>query len=185
MSAAGPGPSLWNRHEASLLAVLSVIVVTGSVVGGAAFFKTGEATNHGSARCYTVLSVGSGTSFMGTTIVAPGQVGSPEQVQSAMAGCASLWRQGFLTAGSTINKHGEYARKHNPAADFTDVPPADNGPGLEEAWQTMAGLQKEGKVRWIGVSNFTVAQIERAEKIALVISLQLASSCIRRWHQVC
>src|SRR6202023_3896568 len=23
-------------------------------------------------------------------------------------------------------------------------PPADNGPGLEEAWQTMAGLQKEG-----------------------------------------
>src|ERR1700731_581149 len=49
-------------------------------------------------------------------------------------------------------------------------PPADNGPGLEEAWQTMAGLQKEGKVRWIGVSNFTVAQIERAEKIAPVIS---------------
>jgi aryl-alcohol dehydrogenase-like predicted oxidoreductase len=45
-------------------------------------------------------------------------------------------------------------------------PPADNGPRLEEAWQTMAGLQKEGKVRWIGVSNFTVAQIERAEKIA-------------------
>jgi aryl-alcohol dehydrogenase-like predicted oxidoreductase len=26
-------------------------------------------------------------------------------------------------------------------------PPADNGPGLEEAWQTMAGLEKEGKVR--------------------------------------
>jgi aryl-alcohol dehydrogenase-like predicted oxidoreductase len=31
-------------------------------------------------------------------------------------------------------------------------PPADNGPGLEEAWQTMAGLQKEGKVRCIGGS---------------------------------
>jgi aryl-alcohol dehydrogenase-like predicted oxidoreductase len=29
--------------------------------------------------------------------------------------------------------------------------PADNGPGLEEAWQTMAGLQK---VRWIGGSIF-------------------------------
>jgi aryl-alcohol dehydrogenase-like predicted oxidoreductase len=28
-------------------------------------------------------------------------------------------------------------------------PPADNDPGLEEAWQIMAGLQKEGKVRWI------------------------------------
>ena len=59
-------------------------------------------------------------------------------------------------------------------------PPADNGPGLEEAWQTMAGLQKEGKVRWIGVSNFTVAQIERAEKIAPVISLQPPYSLIHR-----
>jgi hypothetical protein len=31
-------------------------------------------------------------------------------------------------AGSTINKSGEYARKHNPASDFADVPPADNVP---------------------------------------------------------
>ena len=59
-------------------------------------------------------------------------------------------------------------------------PPADNGPGLEDAWQTMADLQKEGKVRWIGVSNFNVAQIERAEKIAPVISLQPPYSLIRR-----
>jgi aryl-alcohol dehydrogenase-like predicted oxidoreductase len=59
-------------------------------------------------------------------------------------------------------------------------PPADNGPGLEEAWQTMADLQKEGKVRWIGVSNFNAAQLERAEKIAPVISLQPPYSLIRR-----
>jgi aryl-alcohol dehydrogenase-like predicted oxidoreductase len=59
-------------------------------------------------------------------------------------------------------------------------PPADNGPGLEEAWQTMADLQKEGKVRWIGVSNFTAAQLERAEKIAPIISLQPPYSLIRR-----
>ena len=44
----------------------------------------------------------------------------------------------------------------------------------------MADLQKEGKVRWIGVSNFTVAQIERAEKIAPVISLQPPYSLIHR-----
>jgi aryl-alcohol dehydrogenase-like predicted oxidoreductase len=59
-------------------------------------------------------------------------------------------------------------------------PPADNGPGLEEAWQTMADLRKEGKVRWIGVSNFSAAQMERAEKIAPVISLQPPYSLIRR-----
>src|SRR5580704_6910809 len=59
-------------------------------------------------------------------------------------------------------------------------PPADNGPGLEEVWQTMAGLQKDWKVRWIGVLNFTVAQIERVEKIAPVISLQPPYSMIHR-----
>ena len=59
-------------------------------------------------------------------------------------------------------------------------PPSDNGPRLEEAWQAMADLQKQGKVRWIGVSNFNAAQIERAEKIAPVISLQPPYSLIRR-----
>jgi aryl-alcohol dehydrogenase-like predicted oxidoreductase len=59
-------------------------------------------------------------------------------------------------------------------------PPVDNGPGLEEAWQAMASLQKEGKVRWIGVSNFDVAQIKRAQKIAPVTSLQPPYSILRR-----
>ncbi|HEY6385502.1 MAG TPA: aldo/keto reductase [Candidatus Acidoferrum sp.] len=59
-------------------------------------------------------------------------------------------------------------------------PPSDNGPGLEEAWQTMHTLQKEGKVHWIGVSNFNVDQIKRAEKIATPTSLQPPYSLIRR-----
>jgi aryl-alcohol dehydrogenase-like predicted oxidoreductase len=59
-------------------------------------------------------------------------------------------------------------------------PPPDNGAGLEEAWQAMAALQKAGKVRWIGVSNFNVEQLKRAEKIAPVTSLQPPYSLIRR-----
>ena len=59
-------------------------------------------------------------------------------------------------------------------------PPVDNGPGLEEAWQTVASLQKEGKIRWIGVSNFDAAQIKRAQKIAAVTSLQPPYSMLRR-----
>ncbi|MGH9742228.1 MAG: aldo/keto reductase [Candidatus Acidiferrum sp.] len=59
-------------------------------------------------------------------------------------------------------------------------PPSDNGAGLEEVWQTVLALQKEGKVRWIGVSNFNVQQIQRAEKIAPVTSLQPPYSLIRR-----
>jgi hypothetical protein len=104
VNVAGPVTSLWNRHEAALLAVLSLIVVGGSVVGGAAFFKTGEATDHGSARCYTVLSVGNGASFTGTTIADTGRIGTEKQVQSALAGCTALWRQGFLAPGSAIRR---------------------------------------------------------------------------------
>src|SRR5256885_16775581 len=59
-------------------------------------------------------------------------------------------------------------------------PPEDSKPGIEEAWQTLATLKAEGKVRWIGVSNFNVAQIQRAEKIAPVTSLQPPYSIVRR-----
>ena len=43
---------------------------------------------------------------------------------------------------------------------------------IEEGWSAVAELQKEGKVRWIGVSNFKPAHIERALKIAPITSLQ-------------
>jgi len=59
-------------------------------------------------------------------------------------------------------------------------PPSDNGPGVEESWQTLSALQKEGKVRWIGVSNFNVEQLKRAAKIAPVTSLQPPYSILRR-----
>ena len=51
---------------------------------------------------------------------------------------------------------------------------------IEEGWTEMAKLQREGKVRWIGVSNFNVEQIKRAQKIAPVTSLQPPYSLLRR-----
>jgi aryl-alcohol dehydrogenase-like predicted oxidoreductase len=48
----------------------------------------------------------------------------------------------------------------------------DPEPEIEEGWQTLAQLQKEGKVRYIGVSNFNVAQMKRAQKGAAITSLQ-------------
>ena len=59
-------------------------------------------------------------------------------------------------------------------------PPEDNGPSLEESWQTMAELQQQGSVRWIGVSNYDVPQMKRLEKIAPVTSLQPPYSILRR-----
>jgi aryl-alcohol dehydrogenase-like predicted oxidoreductase len=49
---------------------------------------------------------------------------------------------------------------------------------IEEGWSTLAKLKEEGKVRWIGVSNFGTEQLERAWKIAPVTSLQPPYSII-------
>jgi aryl-alcohol dehydrogenase-like predicted oxidoreductase len=43
---------------------------------------------------------------------------------------------------------------------------------VEEGWATMAKLKEEGKVRWIGVSNFSASQMARAQAIAPITSLQ-------------
>lgn len=67
---------------------------------------------------------------------------------------------------------------HWPA--FPSDVAAGPAPGIEEAWNTLADLRKEGKVRFIGVSNFTVPQMERIRKIAPISSLQPPYSLIRR-----
>lgn len=51
-------------------------------------------------------------------------------------------------------------------------PPEPDSLDLEEGWSTLADLKREGKVRWIGVSNFNVQQLRRANAIAPVTSLQ-------------
>ncbi|HEY6410208.1 MAG TPA: aldo/keto reductase [Ktedonobacteraceae bacterium] len=51
-------------------------------------------------------------------------------------------------------------------------------PDIEEGWSTLAKLKDEGKVRYIGVSNFTVEQMQRAQKIAPITSLQPSYSLI-------
>jgi aryl-alcohol dehydrogenase-like predicted oxidoreductase len=54
------------------------------------------------------------------------------------------------------------------------------GTPVEESWGEMARLIQEGKVRAGGVSNFTVAMLERAERVRHVDSLQPPFSLIHR-----
>lgn len=51
---------------------------------------------------------------------------------------------------------------------------------IEEGWRTLAELKQEGKVRNIGVSNFNVQQMKRAEKIAPITSLQPNYNAVTR-----
>src|ERR1700675_491630 len=59
-------------------------------------------------------------------------------------------------------------------------PPDPDSPELEEGWSTLADLKREGKVRWVGVSNFNVQQLHRAQAIAPVTSLQPRYSLVHR-----
>ena len=55
------------------------------------------------------------------------------------------------------------------------------GPGtIEEAWSALADLKQQGKIRYIGVSNFSVADLECVGRIAPVTSLQPPYSLLRR-----
>jgi aryl-alcohol dehydrogenase-like predicted oxidoreductase len=58
------------------------------------------------------------------------------------------------------------------AIDLYQIHWPDPEPDIEEGWQTLVQLKKEGKVRHIGVSNFNVAQMKRAQSVAPITSLQ-------------
>ena len=58
--------------------------------------------------------------------------------------------------------------------------PDQTGTPIEESWAEMVRLRDEGKVRAIGVSNFDVALLERAEAVEHVDSLQPPFSLIHR-----
>jgi aryl-alcohol dehydrogenase-like predicted oxidoreductase len=60
---------------------------------------------------------------------------------------------------------------HWPGSDLVE---------MEEGWAELANLRKQGKVRWIGVCNFNLEQLRRAQAIVPVTSLQPPYSLIRR-----
>jgi aryl-alcohol dehydrogenase-like predicted oxidoreductase len=58
--------------------------------------------------------------------------------------------------------------------------PAEDGTPIEEYWQALLDLKREGKARAVGLSNHKVDQLERAERLGHVDTLQPPFSPIRR-----
>jgi aryl-alcohol dehydrogenase-like predicted oxidoreductase len=58
--------------------------------------------------------------------------------------------------------------------------PARDGTPIEDYWRTLLDLKREGKVRAVGLSNHNAAQLEAAERIGHVDTLQPPFSAIRR-----
>lgn len=57
---------------------------------------------------------------------------------------------------------------------------ADDLPETEEGWSELAKLKQEGKVRWLGVSNFSLAELKAIHAIAPITSLQPPYNLIKR-----
>jgi aryl-alcohol dehydrogenase-like predicted oxidoreductase len=91
----------------------------------------------------------------------PQQVGAPESIRREVE--ASLKRLGV--------ERIDLYQMHWPAKDGTK---------LETYWQTLVDLKREGKVRFVGLSNHDAAQMEICEQIGHVDTLQPPFSAIRR-----
>ncbi|MDQ0326038.1 aryl-alcohol dehydrogenase-like predicted oxidoreductase [Rhodopseudomonas julia] len=58
--------------------------------------------------------------------------------------------------------------------------PANDGTPVEEYWQTLLELKKEGKIRAAGLSNHNAEQLQKAETVGHVDTLQPPFSAIKR-----
>jgi aryl-alcohol dehydrogenase-like predicted oxidoreductase len=108
--------------------------------------------------------------------------------------CSLIWdRDGTVTHSlrpSTIRSEVEQSlrRLQTDRIDLYQIhwpawpaSPAGHDPGsLEEAWDTMSALRREGKVAFIGVSNCDEKQLARLERIERPTSLQPPYSLLRR-----
>src|ERR1700733_4577033 len=121
---------------------------------------------------------------------------SEEVVARAIAGrtpkpyvftkCERIWdREGKISASlkaASVRRECE-ASLRRLKVDVIDLyqihwPQPDED--IEEGWTAMAQLKEQGKVRYIGVSNFNVNQMERALSIAPITSLQPPYNLIDR-----
>jgi aryl-alcohol dehydrogenase-like predicted oxidoreductase len=101
--------------------------------------------------------------------------------------CGMVWNEkrevGFSLKAASIRQECENSlrRLDVDVIDLYQIHwPADDLPQTEEGWSELARLKAEGKVRWIGVSNFSVEELRRAQTIAPITSLQPPYSLIRR-----
>jgi aryl-alcohol dehydrogenase-like predicted oxidoreductase len=101
--------------------------------------------------------------------------------------CGMIWNEkgevGYSLRAESIRRECDASlrRLRAHAIDLYQIHwPADDLAETEEGWATMAELQGEGKVRWIGVSNFNVQELQKAHEIMPVASLQPPYSLIRR-----
>jgi aryl-alcohol dehydrogenase-like predicted oxidoreductase len=121
---------------------------------------------------------------------------SEEVVALALAGrstrpyvftkCERVWddqgRIGASLKASSVRRECEASlrRLKADAIDLYQIHWPEPDEDIEEGWTELVRLREERKVRYIGVSNFSVSQMRRAQAIAAVTSLQPPYSIVTR-----
>ena len=121
---------------------------------------------------------------------------SEEVVAQALAGraekpyvftkCTRVWNEaGEISSGMKANSlrlevEASLKRLRLETIDLYQIHWPNPEDEIEEAWTTLAKFMEEGKVRHIGVSNFSVSQLQRAQALAPVTSLQPPYSLVTR-----
>ena len=162
-------------------------------IGGAGWEAAWGAQDDGEAIAAIQAAIDAGINWIDTAAVY-GLGHSEELVAKALKGrgkrpyiftkSSKLWDKdrNVISSMKSIRKEIEdsLGRLQTDVIDLYQIhwPQPDNE--IEEGWAAMAKLKEEGKVRWIGVSNFNVAQMERAAKIAPITSLQPPYSLVDR-----
>jgi aryl-alcohol dehydrogenase-like predicted oxidoreductase len=100
--------------------------------------------------------------------------------------CSIVWGKERLTShnlkAESLRREVEDSlrRLQVDVIDLYQIHWPDPDPDIEEGWRTLADLKAQGKVRYIGVSNFSVEQMERIAPIAPITSLQPPYSLLDR-----
>ena len=92
--------------------------------------------------------------------------------------CARVWNEkreiGKSLKADSVRRELEASlrRLKRDVIDLYQIHWPEPDDQIEEGWSTLTELQKEGKIRWIGVCNFNADQMRRAQAIAPITSLQ-------------
>src|SRR5437868_7069133 len=99
--------------------------------------------------------------------------------------CGRVWDEqrqiGKRIKAASIRKEceGSLRRLRVSVIDLYQMHWPEPDEDIEEGWQEMVKLKQEGKVRWLGVSNFSAEQMSRVSKYGEITSLQPPYSMVR------
>ena len=101
--------------------------------------------------------------------------------------CGRVWEDGSREIGKSLRRASVFAevdaslrRLRVEVIDLYQIHWPEPDEEVEEGWAAVADLVKMGKVRYGGVCNFNLEQLERAQAIHPITSLQPPYSMLRR-----